>query len=121
MPLSILLVDDDELLRSMITEVLSDAGFEVTDVAGPEEALDFPAGADSPGVLITDIDLGSTLNGFDVAAAARRRWPGICIILISGLPADRNGQKLDPRDTFLQKPFSGEHLLQAISELTSET
>ena len=114
-------MDDDELLRSMITEVLSDAGFEVTDVAGPEEALDFPAGADSPGVLITDIDLGSTLNGFDVAAAARRRWPGIRIILISGLPADRNGQKLDPRDTFLQKPFSGEHLLQAISELTSET
>ena len=114
-------MDDDELVRFTITEVLSDAGFEVTGVAGPEEALDFPVGADPPGVLITDIDLGSALNGFDVAAAARHRWPGICIILISGLPTDRTRQKLDPRDTFLQKPFSNELLLRAISELTSET
>jgi len=119
--LSILLVDDNELVRAVITEVLIDAGFEVTGVATPEEALDFPDTGDSPGVLITDIDLGPTLNGFDVAAAARHRWPEICVILISGLPVKRIGQKLDPRDTFLQKPFSGDRLLRAISELTGET
>jgi CheY-like chemotaxis protein len=119
MRMSILLVDDDELVRSVITEVLNDAGFEVTGVAGPEEALAFPDTVASPDVLITDIDLGSALNGFDVASAARHRWPEIGIILISGRPASRAGHKLDPRDTFLQKPFSGKHLLRAISELTS--
>ena len=119
--MSILFVDDDELVRLTITEVLSDAGFEVMGVAGPKEALDYPDGTDAPDVLITDIDLGSALNGFDVAAAARRRWPDISIILISGLPASHTGQKLDPRDKFLRKPFSIERLICEIRELRSET
>jgi DNA-binding response OmpR family regulator len=61
-------------------------------------------------ILITDIDLGSALNGFDVAAAARRRWPVVGIILISGLPDNHTGQVLDPRDRYLQQPFSGNEL-----------
>ena len=116
----VLLVDDDELVRSVITEALCDAGFEVTSFACPEEALSLPSGHGTPGVVVTDIDLGLTLNGFDVADGARQRWPNVRIILISGLPATHTGQTLNPRDRYLQKPFCNDDLVRTINELVTE-
>ena len=73
-----------------------------------------------PDVLITDIDLCSELNGFEVASYARHLWPKVRIILISGLPAHRTGQALDPRDRFIQKPFSNDRLLGTIEQLAAD-
>jgi CheY-like chemotaxis protein len=114
--MKVLLVDDDELVRTTMLDMLEDAGFEVTEAASPEEAL-HRNGVRHPDVLITDINLGSSLNGFDVAAAAHRLWPAVRVLLISGLPFDRTGQELDLRDHYLRKPFSGSGLLQAIDRL----
>ena len=113
----VLLVEDDELVRITLVEVLIDAGFEVTEAANPEEALDIDCAANPPTVLITDIDLGSSLNGFDVAAAAHRLWPAVLVLYISGLPFAGREQSLSPRGGYLSKPFSGNSLLQAIDEL----
>jgi|tagenome__1003787_1003787.scaffolds.fasta_scaffold18879264_1 DNA-binding response OmpR family regulator len=112
--MKVLLVDDDELVRTTMLDMLEDAGFEVTEAASPEEAL-HRNGVPHPDLLITDVNLGSSLNGFDVAAAAHRLWPAVCVLLISGLPFERT--ELDPRDRCLRKPFSGWRLLQAISDL----
>ena len=73
-----------------------------------------------PDVLITGIDLHSELNGFEVASYAHHLWPKVRIILISGLPADRAGQPLDPRDRFIQKPLSADRLLGAIAQLAAD-
>jgi hypothetical protein len=54
-------------------------------------------------VVITDINLGATLNGYDAAAAAHDRWPSVHVVLISGLPVDHT-RHLYPRDRYLQKP-----------------
>jgi two-component SAPR family response regulator len=70
--------------------------------------------------VITDIDLGSTLNGFDVASSARQLWPDVQVILISGLLANHTAQTLDPRDCYIQKPFTGDHLLGTIEQLLNE-
>jgi CheY-like chemotaxis protein len=113
----ILLVDDDELVRTVLVETLREAGYEVVETASPHEALEFFDTMGAPGVVITDIDLCSTLNGFDVAAVAHRLWSAVRVILISGLPADHTGQTLDPRDRYLQKPFSQTGFLGAVGEL----
>jgi two-component SAPR family response regulator len=115
----VLLVDDDELVRFTLTEMLSDAGHEVMETGDPHHALDPPEAFSPPDVLITDIDLRSGLNGFDVASNARRRWPEVRIILISGLPADHTGQSLDPRDRYLRKPLTGDRLLGTIEQLAA--
>ena len=114
----VLLVDDDELVRSVLTEMLSDAGHEVVETGDPLDALGLPEALGPPDVLITDIDLRSELNGFEVASNAHRLWPKVRIILISGLPADHTGQSLDPRDRFLRKPFSNDRLLGAIEQVS---
>ena len=62
--MKIILVDDDELVRSVLVEILRDAGHEVVETANPHEALGLPGAIGPPGLVITDIDLQSTLNGF---------------------------------------------------------
>ena len=117
--MKVLLVDDDELVRSCLTEILNDAGYDVVDTGDPVDALGLPEPLGPPDVLITDIDLCSELNGFEVASYARHLWPNVRIILISGLPADRTGRSLDPRDRFIQKPFSNDRLLGTIEQLAA--
>ena len=116
----ILLVDDDALVRDALADVLIDAGFEVVATANPHEALGLPDALGPPGVVITDIDLSSLLNGFDVAAGAHLLWPTAQVILISGLPVNHTGRTLGPRDHYLQKPFSCTHLLGAIADVVNK-
>ena len=115
----VLLVDDDELARTVLTAVLEDAGHKVIETGDPRTALGLVYTIGPPNVVITDIDLRSTLNGFDVAGTAHELWPDVRVILISGLPADHTGQTLDPRDYYIQKPFSGDHLLGTIEQLVN--
>jgi CheY-like chemotaxis protein len=120
-PLRVILIDDDHLVRAVLAEWLRDAGFQVTDFSDPREALGTFGSGHPPHVLITDVDLGSALNGFDVADAAHQLWPAVSVILISGMPAGHTAQKLDPRDRYLQKPFSDGCLLRALEQLTGLT
>ena len=96
--MKVMLVEDDELVRATLVDGLEDAGIQVAEFSDPEKALSPPETVDPPDVVITDIDLGSKLNGFDVAAAVHHRWPSVRVLLISGLPAGHTGQRLDPRD-----------------------
>jgi CheY-like chemotaxis protein len=115
--MKILLVEDDELVRVVLAEALSDGGHEVVEATGPQDALDLADDMGPPNIVITDIDLGSTMNGFDIATHAHRLWPLVHVILISGLPRDHTGQALDPRDRYIQKPLSAPMLFGAIEAL----
>jgi DNA-binding response OmpR family regulator len=114
----IMLVDDDDLVRTGLAIALDEAGHVVVATSDPHEALELLQASGPPDVLITDINLQSDLDGFDVAHGARRMWPDVRVLLISGLPVDHTGQSLDPRDLYMQKPFSSGHLLGAIEQLT---
>jgi DNA-binding NtrC family response regulator len=116
----VLLVDDDELVRFVLSEALSDAGYEVIETGDPRHALGLPQAVGPPDVLITDIDLHSEINGFDVATNAHHLWPEVRVILISGRSADHTGQSIDLGDLYIQKPFSKERLLGAIEQLAQE-
>jgi two-component system, OmpR family, response regulator len=96
--MKVMLVEDDELVRATLLDSLDDAGLQVARFTDPEKALSPPEAVDPPDVVITDVDLGCKLNGFAVAATVRDRWPAVHILLISGLPPDHTGQRLDPRD-----------------------
>jgi CheY-like chemotaxis protein len=92
--MKVMLVEDDELVRAILAEGLEDAGLQVADFSDPREALRRLETIAPPDVVVTDVDLGSTMNGFDVAIAAHNRWPSVRVILISGLPAGHTEQRL---------------------------
>ena len=115
---TVLLVEDDVLLRECLGEVLGDAGWQVAEAANALEALDWVNARGMPDALVTDLRLGSGMSGLVLIAEARRRWPQLCAVLISG--DDEAGLHLHLGDRFLGKPFSMGKLLQALVELTKE-
>jgi CheY-like chemotaxis protein len=111
--MSVLLVEDDALVRECLSEMLGEMGLRVAALPNASEALALPDGAEAPSVLVTDVRLGAGLDGFALAAAARDRWPGIHAVLISG-DARSAEHALAPTESFLAKPFRMDDLVQAI-------
>jgi DNA-binding NtrC family response regulator len=109
--MDVLLVEDDLGIRASVMALLSDAGMCVTAASNASEALDQPDLA-PPKVLVTDVNLGTGIDGLELAAAAHRRWPWIRVVLISG--SDLAVDSLRPSDRFLAKPFRGADLVQAV-------
>ncbi len=103
----VLLVEDEALIRVMITDFLGDEGFEVTEARDGEEAfrlLDTVGGFD---VLFTDVRMPGMLGGIDVALRARRQHPGLPVLIVSGYSAELTTRlgALEPAAVFLGKPY----------------
>jgi DNA-binding NtrC family response regulator len=117
----ILLVDDDLLVREIMTEILTDRGWTVITAANAEEALCIAALKDNPIALVTDIDLGPGVDGLAFAGEAQERFEVIGVIYISGgfrYPMPESTNCTRPR--FLAKPFVPEMLVDAMTAMIAE-
>lgn len=116
--MDVLLVEDEPLVREMLAEDLADAGLDVTEASSAEAALGAAGEAGrSPRVIVTDINLGSGMDGLALVAEARRRWPGVGVVVMTGKPANLDGRRPDPREVCLVKPFGPPRLAAAVQEL----
>lgn len=113
--MDVLLVEDDDLIRDCLAELLAHNGWRVTAVADAAQALQMADAGMVPDVLVTDLRLGHGMNGTALISAARRRWPLVCAVLMSG--ADGAEPVLARGDQYLRKPFSGGSLIQLIAEM----
>jgi two-component system cell cycle response regulator CpdR len=97
--ITLLIVDDDDDLRSMVAEFLGDAGYLVHQAEGGPQALTLLADDPSLRIMITDIRMPG-MSGLELADEAIRRRPELRVILISGY-ANQQYQWWP----FLMKPF----------------
>jgi DNA-binding NtrC family response regulator len=118
---SILLVEDDELNRTMIARALTRAGHEVTEATGGEEAISVGSRF-RPSVLIADWMLQNPVHGLHVAQALQLVDPGIQTILMTGYPSqdlfDACGKC--GAGELLTKPFRLAELQRAVERATRE-
>jgi signal transduction histidine kinase/CheY-like chemotaxis protein len=112
--LSILLVDDEELVRSGTAEMLREMGHDVTQAAGGGEALGKLASGFSPDIVVTDYMM-PRMDGAEFAGLVAARYPDLPILVITGYA----GGDLDIGLPQLAKPFRQTDLAQAIIRLTS--
>ena len=104
--LDILLVDDDQPLREMLTRSFEREGHRVTAVADGQAALD--AAADRPyDVVLLDVALGAGPTGHDVARMLRGRRDVVPIIMLTALDSEADAvQGLEAgADDYVTKPF----------------
>jgi DNA-binding NtrC family response regulator len=80
----ILVVDDDELIRSYLDQVLTHEGYRVCAVESGEEALACIAAQEFDLALI-DLKMDG-IGGMEVLAAMRQQWPDTIVILLTGHP-----------------------------------
>jgi CheY-like chemotaxis protein len=117
---SILIVDDDDMVREVIVNIFRNAGYVVYDVANGRAAIDIIANADVD-IVLTDLKMPG-LTGNDVANEIRnldRKQPTLC--LMSGDTNElRHLQYKVNADGIVQKPFSARVILSAVSD-ASET
>ncbi len=113
----ILIVDDNDTLRRMLWELLSELGYRVTgapDAAHAEAALS----RQRFDLLITDVGLPD-LSGRRLADRARERWPELPVLLITGYAQEATvrGDFLGARMDMLSKPFDAGTLTRRIQDL----
>lgn len=116
--LLLLLVEDDQSIRSMLQEILEEGGYELILSSNGNEALSSLEGqSDGLRGLITDIDLGQGPNGWDVARRARELKPDISVVYMSGASAHDWTSHGVPNSTMVSKPFAPAQIVTAISAL----
>ena len=112
---SILIIDDEEIIRALLRSVLEAAGYEVTEAANGRIGLDLYR-QNPRDLVITDI-LMPELNGLDMLLELTREFLRAKVIAISGAGEEKNvldvAKLLGARQTF-QKPFSVSKLLGAV-------
>lgn len=116
--LSILLVEDDQLLQSMVEDALIEAGFQPVLVASGEAAIALlTENKDHYLALVTDINLLGRCDGWELAKQAREIDPAFPIIYMIGASADRWASRSVPNSILLRKPFAATQLATAVSQL----
>ncbi len=109
----ILVVEDDPGVRQFIVECLETLGYAVASAAHGQEGLQQLSAGEPPELLIVDFAMPG-MNGAEVAAEARRRAPGLPVLLATGYAdMDAVHQVIDP-DHVLRKPFQIDDLARAV-------
>ncbi len=113
----ILLVDDEELVRTITAYMLMDLGYDVVEANSAEQALQLLDEGAAPDIVVTD-HLMPGMNGAELALELRARKPGVPILIVSGY-AEAEGIAPDlPR---LTKPFRNAELAESLASLARET
>jgi DNA-binding response OmpR family regulator len=113
----VLLVDDDEAVRSMMTMTLEGKGFDVVAAASAVEALKLIT-TESFDVLITDLHMPNPSDGFAVVTAMRHSQPDALTLLVSGYPDVKSAMDaiLLEADDIIVKPFEAGKLAEMVHE-----
>jgi CheY-like chemotaxis protein len=114
----ILVVEDEELIQSLVADTLRDGGFKpVIAMSGEEAVTLLKADNRKYRALVTDINLKAKMDGWEVAQHAREIEPEFPIVYMSGAAAADWTSKGVLNSIMLSKPFAPAQLLAAIANL----
>jgi signal transduction histidine kinase/ActR/RegA family two-component response regulator len=109
---TILLVDDDDIVRGTVGLMLEDLGYTVIEAPGGVEALAVLRRGDPIDLLFTDVVMPGSVSGRQLAEEARRIAPSLRILFTSGYTENAivHHGRLDPGLELLSKPYTREQL-----------
>lgn len=110
---TVLIVEDDEILRSLTAEAVSLLGLKVVDCASADEALLLLESPSSIDLVVTDVCMPGSMDGLELASFIWLRWPRLPVIITSGNRSVPEGH-LPSHATFLRKPWSLDVLQAAV-------
>ena len=113
---TVLVVEDESLIRMDITARLKQAGFSVFEAESADAAIQILETRSDIQLVFTDIDMPGSMDGLKLATYVRDRWPPIKLIVTSGHVALEEGL-LPTGGRFFPKPYELEAISSAIVEL----
>jgi CheY-like chemotaxis protein len=117
-PKTVVVAEDEAVVRILAVAVLTDGGFVVIEAGHAEEAL--AALQLQPlaiHLLFTDINMSGPMNGLALAHHVQGAWPRIALLITSGDDKPQPG-KLPAGSVFLTKPYGPAHVIAHARALT---
>lgn len=116
---TILVIEDEDVVRGLVCELLEEEGFRVIPAAGPEQGL--KAAQRHLGVIdmiFTDVMMPG-MRGDELAARLVGMKPGVKVLYTSGFTEDsiEMDDALDDKSHFLRKPFTPDALVQKVKDV----
>ena len=115
---SILVIEDEMLILHMMESALEDGGFQVVLASSAERAMLMLDEQSLPfRAVITDVNLGPGMSGWEVAKRAREISPEIAVIYVTGHGGEDWLSHGLPKSVMITKPFAVAQLLTAVATL----
>lgn len=117
-PRSVLVVDDEDLVRKFVARVLREAGYQTSTASDGPEALEVAATLETFDILVTDVMMPQ-MTGDELARRIRVTTPRIKVLYLTGFSDRLFKEKVTlwADEAFLDKPCSVKGLLEAVSLL----
>jgi CheY-like chemotaxis protein len=113
--MSVLIVEDEPLVRMDIAEEVAKAGFDVLDAGDASEALALLSAHADVSVMFTDINMPGPMNGIELARAVSERKPDVTVILTSA--GERpTAEALPAGGRFVPKPYDPQRLVALLRD-----
>jgi CheY-like chemotaxis protein len=116
---TILIVEDEPVLREMTRDILKDCGYEILEASSGKDALDvWSRRARKIDLLLTDMVMPEGVSGVDLAEQLLVGQPNLKVIFTSGYTADQVSSEVLAKTQahFLQKPYSHSGLAKAVRD-----
>lgn len=113
---TVLVVDDEVVVRMSIADELHGAGYHVIEAANAEEALTLLNSGTIPDLLMTDVQMPGAHDGLELARIVHAAYPDMKIVVVS---ASLPGGSDEAVDVTLAKPYDPNELLGVVATLLS--
>ena len=110
---SVLIVEDEVLIRLEVVDFFEDAGYEVHEAGGADEAIKLLTRYPHIGVVITDVQMPGSMDGLRLSHYIRDRYPPVLLAIVSG-HANLGEGDLPTNCFFMSKPFDLKRMLRKI-------
>jgi two-component system, response regulator PdtaR len=104
MRITVLIVEDEPLIRLDAAQTLEASGFEVIEASNADEAIKILEDRSDISVVFTDVQMPGSMDGVKLAQAVRKRWPPVKLIITSGRRLSRD-LELPEGTGFISKPY----------------
>jgi DNA-binding NtrC family response regulator len=117
-PPSVLIAEDEVIIRFALSDCLVDRGFKVFEVGSATEAIDVLEAEPDIDLVFSDIRMPGPLNGIDLAKWVHAHRPGLAVVLTSG-DARRTElvSNIPPEEPFIAKPYDVQSVADRICDL----
>jgi DNA-binding NtrC family response regulator len=110
----ILLVEDDDAVGALVTEMFRELGYRVTRVASAQAALGALADEHDINLVFSDVLMPGRMNGIDLAREVKRRRPDLPVFLTTGYAGSAIREVESELINILCKPYEIEALAAAV-------
>jgi two-component system, response regulator PdtaR len=112
-PHVVLIVEHDELLKSLTANIMKNAGFVALQASNADEAAAILEARSDIALLFTGITMPSSMNGLSLAHMVAERWPTVKIVIASS-QIRLAGPGLPKGSSFFLKPYNAERMISEI-------